>query len=284
MHTSVSCSGWLCITSIGPLCSERCSLIVYACPLLCCGILSSSFWAILSLSFRRIASYAGLRSGATLLMVVLQPFEVYVRGVDGKMYTIVVPSSEPEVCDVEWKVFMIWRNTCNNTSKLYSALGYSLSIGKLQYWRIYWGVRSWKLLCMYSVTGLLIYINKIIIQCDKNIGFDGEALLCQIFLFQYHIASLYTHTVVSPCWTEGPGRGGYSPETGWLPVPVGARKASGRESSWETADPGALQDQGWGYLVSDEDWVLPGDHKPTGKGFLQWILQWQCNMLESKTL
>lgn len=56
---------------------------------------------MLSLSFCRIASYAGLRSGATLLMVVLQPFEVYVRGVDGKMYTIMVPSSEPEVCDVE---------------------------------------------------------------------------------------------------------------------------------------------------------------------------------------
>ena len=48
----------------------------------------------------RIASYAGLRSGATLLMVVLPPFEIYVQGVDGKMYTIVVPSSEPEVCDV----------------------------------------------------------------------------------------------------------------------------------------------------------------------------------------
>ena len=46
----------------------------------------------------RIASYAGLRSGATLLMIVLPPFEIYVRGVDEKMYTIVVPSSEPEVC------------------------------------------------------------------------------------------------------------------------------------------------------------------------------------------
>ena len=48
----------------------------------------------------RIASYAGLRSGATLLMVVLPPFEIYVQDVDGKMYTIVVPSSEPEVCEM----------------------------------------------------------------------------------------------------------------------------------------------------------------------------------------
>ena len=66
----------------------------------CCTVVS--YKAIQSLSLChcacRIASYAGLHSGATLLMIVLPPFEIYVRGVDEKMYTIVVPSGEPEVC------------------------------------------------------------------------------------------------------------------------------------------------------------------------------------------
>lgn len=53
---------------------------------------------LVPLALLRISSCAGLRSGATLLMVVLQPCELYVRGVDGRMHTVVVPSSEPKVC------------------------------------------------------------------------------------------------------------------------------------------------------------------------------------------
>ena len=62
-----------------------------------CGV-SQALFLCLSVIVCRIASYAGLCSGATLLMIVLPPFEIYVRGVDEKMYTIVVPSGEPEVC------------------------------------------------------------------------------------------------------------------------------------------------------------------------------------------
>ena len=85
------------------------------------------------------------------------------------------------------------------------------------------------------------------------------------FISVAHCILIHTHTVISPCWTEGPGWGGHTAETGWLPVSVGAEKASGWEPSWETTDPWALQHQDWWHLVSDEDWVLPGDHKPPGR-------------------
>ena len=72
----------------------------------CCSVeLKFSYRAahvllLVPLALLRISSCAGLRSGATLLMVVLQLCELYVRGVDGRMHTIVVPSSEPKVCFV----------------------------------------------------------------------------------------------------------------------------------------------------------------------------------------
>lgn len=159
---------------------------------------------------------------------------------------------------------MIWYGGIHVTTQA-SAWGYSLSIGKTPV--IY--LRSKKLKIAMHVTGLLIYINKYL--CASSSVTKILAWMVKLYTgvrFSYFSSTLHlhSHSVVSPCWTEGSGWGGYTPKTGWLPVPVGARKASGRESSWETADPGALQDQGWGYLVSDEDWVLPGDHKPTGKG------------------
>ena len=57
-----------------------------------CGLL------VIPRALSRLASSVGLCSGTTLLMVVLQPCELYVRSVDGRMHTITVPSSEPKVC------------------------------------------------------------------------------------------------------------------------------------------------------------------------------------------
>lgn len=162
---------------------------------------------------------------------------------------------------------MIWYVTiqARRYSK-YNAWAYSLSIGKTLILEDI--LRSKKLKIAIHVAGLLIYIKNTYVLAPvwqrywlEWWSFTGVRL--SYFSSTLH---LHTHSVVSPCWIEGSGRGGYTPETGWLPVPVGARKASGWESSWETADPGALQDQGWGYLVFDEDWVFSGDHKPTGNG------------------
>ena len=46
---------------------------------------------------KRLTSYAGIGNGSVLLLLVLPPFELYVQGADGRMHTITVPSSEPEV-------------------------------------------------------------------------------------------------------------------------------------------------------------------------------------------
>ena len=39
----------------------------------------------------------GIKNGAIVNLVVLAPYEIYIQGVDGRMYTITVPSNEPEV-------------------------------------------------------------------------------------------------------------------------------------------------------------------------------------------
>ena len=45
----------------------------------------------------RLSSYSGVSNGCTLLLVVLIPFDIYVKGIDGQMHTITIPSSEPDV-------------------------------------------------------------------------------------------------------------------------------------------------------------------------------------------
>ena len=46
---------------------------------------------------KTLSSYTGIESGSMLLLLILPPFELYVQGADGRMHTITVPSSEPEV-------------------------------------------------------------------------------------------------------------------------------------------------------------------------------------------
>ena len=41
---------------------------------------------------------ASLADGDTVLLVALQPCEIYIQGVDQRMHTITVPASEPDVC------------------------------------------------------------------------------------------------------------------------------------------------------------------------------------------
>lgn len=45
-------------------------------------------------------SACGIGHGSTLNMVILPPFIVYVQGIDGRMHTLTVPSSEPEVSEL----------------------------------------------------------------------------------------------------------------------------------------------------------------------------------------
>lgn len=45
----------------------------------------------------RLSSYGGITDGCILLLVALLPFEIYVTGADGRMHTITVKSSQPEV-------------------------------------------------------------------------------------------------------------------------------------------------------------------------------------------
>ena len=40
---------------------------------------------------------SGVQDGATISLIMLPPFELYVQGTDQRMHTVVVPSSEPEV-------------------------------------------------------------------------------------------------------------------------------------------------------------------------------------------
>lgn len=42
-------------------------------------------------------SDCGIRNGTILNLVILIPFEIYMQGVDGRMHTLTVPSSEPDV-------------------------------------------------------------------------------------------------------------------------------------------------------------------------------------------
>lgn len=45
-----------------------------------------------------LSSYNGITDGSVVLLVVLLPFEIYVKGADGRIHTITVKSSEPDVC------------------------------------------------------------------------------------------------------------------------------------------------------------------------------------------
>ena len=45
-----------------------------------------------------LSSYAGITDGSVVLLIVLLPFEIYVKGVDGRIHTITVKSSDPDVC------------------------------------------------------------------------------------------------------------------------------------------------------------------------------------------
>lgn len=45
-----------------------------------------------------LSSYNGITDGSVVLLIVLLPFEIYVKGVDGRLHTITVKSSEPDVC------------------------------------------------------------------------------------------------------------------------------------------------------------------------------------------
>ena len=44
-----------------------------------------------------LSSYNGVTNGTVLLLIVLTPFELYVQGVDGRMFTITVKSAQPDV-------------------------------------------------------------------------------------------------------------------------------------------------------------------------------------------
>ena len=46
---------------------------------------------------RKLASYSCLQDGATLFLVRLKPYELYVRDPQDKLHTLIIPSSEPEV-------------------------------------------------------------------------------------------------------------------------------------------------------------------------------------------
>jgi len=46
---------------------------------------------------RKLSSYSGLTNGSTVMIVMLQPFILYVTGLDGAMQEIEVPSSDPQV-------------------------------------------------------------------------------------------------------------------------------------------------------------------------------------------
>ena len=39
----------------------------------------------------------GVQNGSTISLIMLPPFELYIQGIDQRMHTVVVPSSEPEV-------------------------------------------------------------------------------------------------------------------------------------------------------------------------------------------
>lgn len=40
---------------------------------------------------------SGLSNGDTVLLIALQPCEIYIQGADQRMHTVTVPTSEPEV-------------------------------------------------------------------------------------------------------------------------------------------------------------------------------------------
>ena len=73
---------------------------------------------------KTLSSYAGIESGSMLLLLILPPFELYVQGADGRMHTITVPSSEPEVglelCVYTFELvcavcsFSMWSNTSHH--------------------------------------------------------------------------------------------------------------------------------------------------------------------------
>ena len=46
---------------------------------------------------RKLSSYSGLSNGSTVMIVMLQPFFLYVTGIDGAIQEIEVPSSDPQV-------------------------------------------------------------------------------------------------------------------------------------------------------------------------------------------
>lgn len=45
-----------------------------------------------------LTSYPALRDGATVLLILKTPFELYIQDTQHKMYTVTIPSSTPEVC------------------------------------------------------------------------------------------------------------------------------------------------------------------------------------------
>ena len=60
-------------------------------------LLSAAGVTILHEDERQVCSYSEVKDGCVLLMLVLVPFNVYVRAVDGRMHTITVKSAQPDV-------------------------------------------------------------------------------------------------------------------------------------------------------------------------------------------